>query len=305
MNIDLSPCLVVIAGPSAVGKTSLSIRIARHFSTEIISADSRQFYKEMIIGTVRPAAEQLREIPHHFVGHLSVREPYNVSRFETDVLVLLEELFKKHPLVIMTGGSGLYIEAVCRGIDDLPDPDDATRLQLKDLLHRQGIQGLQDRLKVLDPVYHGQVDLSNPNRLLRALEVCLTTGVPYSLLRKNEPKQRNFRIIKIGLELSRGELDRRINERTDAMMQQGLLAEVKQLVPYRNLNALNTVGYKELFDHLDGTLSLEDAVRKIRTSTRRYAKRQMTWFRKDTAMTWFHPDQYDAIVRFINLTLQK
>ena len=305
MNIETPPCLVVITGPTAVGKTSLSIRIAKHFNTEIISADSRQFYREMIIGTACPTEDQLREVPHHFIRHISIHDPYNVSRFESEVLGKLKELFRNHKLVVMTGGSGLYIEAVCNGIDDLPDPDDNTRLQLKEILRIQGIQALRNKLKILDPVYYDQVDLSNPKRLLRALEVCISTGVPFSTLRRNQPKQRDFRIIRIGLETDRQELYRRINDRTDEMMRRGLADEAKSLYPFRNLNALNTVGYKELFSWIDGTITLTDAVAKIKTNTRRYAKRQMTWFRKQEETKWFEPGDEENIVQYINYEIRK
>ncbi len=299
MKINAPPCLIIIAGPTAVGKTSLSIRIAKHFSTEIISADSRQFYREMIIGTARPTNDQLKEVPHHFIGHLSVSDNYNIGRFESDVLKKLDELFVTHRWVIMTGGSGLYIEAVCRGIDDLPDPDEEIRVQLQELFHHHGIQALRNRLKLLDPIYYDEVDLANPKRLLRALEICITTGIPFSSLRKNIPKPRNFHILRIGLTLERKELYQRINARTDAMMAGGLLDEVKQLLPFRNLNALNTVGYRELFKYLDGTLPLDEAVKNIKTNTRHYAKRQMTWFRKQPDMRWFDPGEEDQIIQYI------
>jgi tRNA dimethylallyltransferase len=291
--------LVVIAGPTAIGKTSVSIRVAQHFSTEIISADSRQLYKELKIGTACPSLEELRQVPHHFIGHLSINEEYNVSRFETDTLTLLGQLFGNHRLVIMTGGSGLYINAVCHGIDDLPDPDDATRGSLKQLFETGGIAALRNKLKKLDPDYYASADTDNPKRLLRALEVCLTTGKPYSSLRKNKPKPRNFRILKIGLAMDKEELYERINTRVDQMLKAGLEKEAKQLFPFRHLNALNTVGYKELFEYFDGKITREQAVTDIKTHSRRYAKRQMTWFRKDEEIRWFHPGEFEQIVDHI------
>jgi tRNA dimethylallyltransferase len=299
MIIDPRPVLIVLTGPTAAGKTSLGISLAKTLSAEILSADSRQFFREMKIGTAQPFYELLQMVPHHFIAHLSIHDPYNVSRFESDALLKLEQLFKSTPAALLVGGSGLYINAVCHGIDELPDPDIELRKQLNDLFQTSGIKALQDKLYELDPAYFKQVDRSNPKRLLRAIEVSLATGIPYSSFRKNEPKQRNFRILKIGLEVDREELNKRINARVDQMMEDGLLKEVKGLLPFRNLNALNTVGYKELFDHLDGKYSLELAVEKIKTNTRRFAKRQMTWFRKDKEINWFHPDDQQKILDLI------
>ncbi len=291
--------LVVIAGPTAVGKTSLSIQLARYFFTSVISADSRQFFREMSIGTAKPSASELAGVPHHFVGQLSVSDPYNVSMFEQDALALLDQLFMENPVVIMTGGSGLYINAVCKGIDELPDPDGETREALKQLFEEKGIAALREKLKALDPVYYQQVDADNPKRLLRAIEVCLATGMPYSSLRKNEPRQRNFRIIRIGLTMDKNELYERINHRVDRMMDDGLLEEARQLYPLRNLNALNTVGYKELFRYFAGETTLEQAITDIKTHSRRYAKRQMTWFRKDKEMVWFAARDNEGILAYI------
>ena len=299
MNSDSDHFLIVITGPTASGKTTLSIEIAKFFSAEILSADSRQFYREMKIGTAKPSDEQLTIVPHHFIGHLSISDYYNVSKYESDVLKTLEHLFAGSSFAILTGGSGLYINAVCHGIDELPDPDQSLREQLKDLYQKKGIRILQEKLRELDPEYYRKVDLSNPNRLLRAVEVCLTTGVSYSELRKNRRVPRNFRIIKLGLQRDREDLNRRINRRVETMMEDGLLEEVKELLPYRHLNALNTVGYKELFDYLDGKYSLAQAVEKIKTNTRRFAKRQMTWFRKDKEIHWFHPDEFEKIVQMV------
>ena len=287
--------LVVIAGPTAVGKTTLAISLARHFNTGIISADSRQFFREMRIGTAAPSDQELSMAKHHFVHHLSIHDAYNVSRFETDALALIDKLFQQDPVVVMAGGSGLYINAVCHGIDLLPDPDPEIRRRLKETLAVSGIAALQEELTLLDPEYANQVDRSNPARLIRALEICRTTGLPYSVLRANKPRPRNFRIMKMGIELPREMLYQRINSRVEAMMQAGLFEEALSLYPYRHLNALNTVGYKELFDHFAGLTSLDHAVEKIKIHTRRYAKRQLTWFKKDPDYTWFQPDEIDQI----------
>jgi len=290
------PRLVVITGPTAVGKTGIAIHLARHFQTEILSADSRQFFRELKIGTAAPSPEELKAVPHHFIGHLSIHEPYNVSRFETDALTKLTTLFALHDLVLLTGGSGLYINALCHGIDLLPDPDPELRQKLKNILLHSGIGALQQQLHDLDPDYFQQMDQSNPTRLIRALEVTLTTGIPYSSLRTHTPKPRPFTIVKIGLELPRPVLNERINHRVDQMLEAGLLREAESLYPYRHLNALNSVGYKELFDYFEGKYSFETAVEKIKTHTRRYAKRQMTWFRNDPSIAWYHPEQLPEII---------
>lgn len=290
---------MVVAGPTAVGKTAFSIRLALHLKTEIISADSRQFYKEMRIGTAYPEPEELKAVRHHFIGNLSLGDDYNVSRYENEVLSLLNELYKKHDVVILTGGSGLYIDAVCKGIDELPDHDPVLRKSLKEELERTGIEAFGEKLKKLDPEYFEIVDLQNPNRLLRAVEVCMQTGNTYTSLRRNTAKPRPFTVVRIGLNMEREKLFFRIAQRVDSMMQQGLLEEVRSLLPYRELNALNTVGYKEIFGYLDGNASLEDAVEKIKTSTRRYAKRQLTWFRKDDEVHWFEPDDFEGCLRFL------
>ena len=299
MITDPKRTLIVVTGPTAVGKTSLSLQLARFHKTEILSADSRQFYCEMRIGTARPREDELRLVPHHFIGTISVLNEYNVSRFESDALKLLERLFQDHTKVIMTGGSGLYINSVCHGIDDLPDPDDTLRDELKTKYANEGIESLRNQLRLLDPVYYGEVDIANPKRLLRALEVCITTGRPFSELRKNEPKPRDFAIVKIGLTRDKEELNRRINDRVDKMMEEGLLEEVEKLLPYKHLNALNTVGYKELFPYFEGLISLESAIGNVKTHSRRYAKRQMTWFHKDKSIRWFHPDQVTEILNFV------
>lgn len=288
--------LLVILGPTASGKTELAIKLAQYFCTEIISADSRQFYKELSIGTAKPSEDQLNVVKHHFIGHISIFENYNISRFEKDVLVLLDNLFRTHDVVIMCGGSGLYIDAVCKGLDEQPENNPNVRQKLEYEYGKQGIGYLREELKRLDPEYYRQVDLSNPNRLMRALEVCQVTGRPYSSFRKGTIKKRPFTTVRIGVDISRQVLVERINARTDKMITEGLVEEVRALFPYRHLNALNTVGYKEIFDYLSGKMTLEEAIDKIKINTRRYAKRQMTWFRKDPDIKWFEPESLTPVV---------
>ena len=295
--------LLIVVGPTASGKTRVALEIAKHFNTEIISADSRQIFKEIPIGTAAPNRDELSTVKHHFVGTLSILDNYNVSLFENDVLNLLEQKFKQHKLMVMAGGSGLYVDAVCNGIDDLPDPDEAIRKSLNKTLTEKGIQPLREQLKVLDPVYYNQIDLQNPKRLMRAIEVCLQTGKPYSQLRKNSPVRRPFNLVKIGLDMPRATLYERINHRTDKMIQEGWIEEAKSVFRYRNNNALNTVGYKELFKYFDGTWPLEKAVEKIKTNTRRYAKRQITWFKRDKSIRWFAPDDIQDILHFIEKSI--
>ena len=290
--------LVVIVGPTASGKTELAIELAQHFNTEIISSDSRQLFKELPIGTAAPDKNQLNMVKHHFVGHLSVKNEYNVFRFEQDVLKLLEDTFQTKNEMVMVGGSGLYVNAVCHGIDELPDPDPDLRNKLEELWNEKGIEALQQKLKDLDPDYYRTVDLNNAKRLLRAIEVCLQTEKPYSQLRLNKRKERPFNILKIGLEVPREILNRRINQRTDEMLSKGWVEEAKSIFPLRTYNALNTVGYKELFSYFDEILTLDEAVEKIKTNTRRYAKRQMTWFRKDKSIHWFDPGRSQKIIQF-------
>lgn len=281
MKDSNQPTLWVITGPTAVGKTEYAIRMAQQHNSCIISVDSRQFYKEMKIGTASPTPEELAAVPHYFVGTLSIHDYYNVSQFEEQVLALLENLFRKHQVVIMTGGSGLYIDAVCRGVDAMPDPDLEVRQRVMRLLEEEGIEALRAQLRLLDPTYCADADMANHKHLVRALEVCLQTGQPYSSFRTGNRKPRPFAIVKQALERPREELFDRINRRVDVMMEQGLLEEARGLYPYKHLNALNTVGYKELFDFFEGKLTLERAIEDIKTHTRRYAKRQMTWFKRD------------------------
>lgn len=293
------PVLITLAGPTASGKTKIAIALAQHFDTVILSADSRQFYKELEIGTAAPTAEELAAVKHYFAGHLSIHDYYNVSRYEQEVLQLLDELFRTHRCVIMTGGSGLYLDAVCEGIDQLPEPDAALRESVNEMYRSLGLIGLQHHLQQLDPEYYEIVDRNNPNRLKRAIEVCLQTGTTYSSLRVKKVQSRPFSIIKLGLNLPRAELFDNIHRRTDAMIGGGLVDEVRGLLPHRHLNALNTVGYKEIFAFLDGKMTLEEAIEKIKTNTRRYAKRQLTWFQRDKAITWFQPRQIDEMIQFV------
>lgn len=275
------PTLIVIAGPTAVGKTNFCIRLAENLQTEIISADSRQFYKETVIGTAAPTKEEMNGIVHHFIGHLSIHDYYNVSLYEQEALATIDRLFQKYPYIILTGGSGLYIDTLCYGIDNLPDVDIVLRNQLQEKFQNEGIESCLEQLKLLDYEFYQVVDKKNHQRILRALEVCLQTGQKYSLLRSNKKSKRNFNIVRICLTMPREQLNERINQRTDNMMNNGFLEEAQQLLPYKHLNALNTVGYRELFDYLEKKISLEMATDKIKTNTRRYAKRQMTWFKKE------------------------
>jgi tRNA dimethylallyltransferase len=272
--------LYVIEGATAVGKTDFAIQKALAWQSEIISADSRQFYKELNIAVARPSEEELATVKHHFIATISIFDYYSVSKFEQDVLKLLEELFKKHDTVIMTGGSGLYVNAVCKGIDDLPDPDENIRLKVDCVLKNDGIEQLQMMLKVLDPAFYEQIDLQNHKRLRRAVEVCLQTGKPYSQLRTNIQKKRPFEIERVMLNRNTNELYERINQRVDIMLEKGLLDDARNLYQHRGLNALNTVGYKEMFEYFDGRISLEQAIIDIKTHSRRYAKKQLTWLRK-------------------------
>ena len=293
--------LIVVAGPTAIGKTGVAIGLAQQLDTAIISADSRQFYRELKIGTAAPTAAEKARAPHYFCGHLSIRDSYNVSMFENEALKTLDKLFSTRDFVVMAGGSGLYIDAVCKGIDDLPGADKKIRRQVDAAYREQGIAFLQHELRRLDPEYFNRVDKSNPNRMKRAIEVCLSTGKTFSSFRVQEEKSRPFQIVKIGLNRPRHELFRNIGRRTDQMMVDGLVDEVKSLLPFRHLNALNTVGYKEIFSYLDGDMTLDQAVEKIKTHTRRYARRQLTWFKKDKEIRWFLPEQVGEIADYIEL----
>jgi len=296
LNSGFNQTLLVILGPTASGKTDLAINAAKWLDTEIISADSRQFYRELNIGTAKPTPDQIASVKHHLIGQISIHDRYNISDFENDVLSLLEKLFQKHDVVVMCGGSGLYIDAVCNGIDDQPEHDPAIRQQLDQEYRTNGIVYLQNELHRLDPDYYRQVDISNPHRLMRALEVCHMTGKPYSSFRTGLKKSRPFKIVKFGIDVPREELIKRINARTDAMISAGLIDEARENLVNRHLNSLNTVGYKEMFDFLDGKCSLEEAVEKIKVNTRRYAKRQMTWFRKDVEIKWIKPELFTDMI---------
>ncbi|MBW4890844.1 tRNA (adenosine(37)-N6)-dimethylallyltransferase MiaA [Mucilaginibacter sp. HMF5004] len=292
--------LIVIAGPTAVGKTALAIELAKHYQTEIVSADSRQYYREMAIGTAKPDADELSQAKHHFVNSHSVTDSYNVGDFETDGLKVIDQIFETHDKAILAGGSGLYIKAICEGFDALPPVDVEVRNELNALYAEKGLKYLQERLKTEDPGYFEQVDEHNPQRIIRALEVMKTSGKLMSSFHTANVKERPFKIVKIGLNLPRELLYQRINMRVDAMVRQGLIDEVKGLLPYRDYNALNTVGYTEIFDYFDGTTSLEDAIALIKQNTRRFAKRQLTWFNKDKSMHWFAPNQLKAIIELID-----
>lgn len=289
MSLSQDKTLIVICGPTAVGKTDYAIELAEKLCTEIISADSRQLYCEIPIGTAQPTVEQLNRVKHHFIACRSVEEDYNAGMFERDALKLLDELFQQHDTVICCGGTGLYIKALCEGLDDLPEADEAVRLELTERLESEGLESLQNQLKQLDPVHFERMDTQNPQRVIRALEVCLSTGKPFSSFHEKQKSQRPFKIQKIGLEMPREELYDRINRRVDIMLENGWLEEAKDVYDKRHLNALNTVGYKELFQHLDGDMTLEEATEKIKTNTRRFAKRQLTWFKKEEEVEWINP----------------
>ena len=290
------PTLIVIAGPTASGKTAFSIEIAKALNTVILSADSRQFYKEMSIGTAAPTEEELSQVKHYFVHHISIEDKYDVADYERDALQLLDELFKTHDVVIMTGGSGLFIDAVCNGIDAMPDIQPEIREKVEKLYKDEHLHGMQEVLKRLDPEYFAIVDQQNPRRLQRALEVCYQTGKTFTSFRKGNIVQRDFEIKKYALLWDRQALIERIDKRVDLMMKQGLLEEARSLYPQRHLNALNTVGYKELFAYFDGQCTLAEAVEQIKIHTRQYAKRQMTWLRKDTSYQWIMTEDFDNTV---------
>ncbi|RAV57515.1 tRNA (adenosine(37)-N6)-dimethylallyltransferase MiaA [Mucilaginibacter rubeus] len=294
--------LIVVAGPTAVGKTVAAIKLAQQFDTVVVSADSRQFFREMSIGTAKPDESELAAAKHYFINSHSISESFSVGDFEKQGLALLDELFKVHDKVILAGGSGLYIKAICEGFDNLPVADISVREKLNQQLEREGITTLQKQLQQVDPDYYTQVDLNNPQRIIRALEVFETSGKPFSSYRNATVNKRPFNIIKLALDMPREKLYERINLRVDLMVKQGLIQEVKSLLPYRELNALNTVGYSELFDYFDGKTSLDEALLLIKQNTRRFAKRQLTWFRKDKDFVWFDagaPDVIDQMAKAI------
>ena len=294
------PTLIVLIGPTGVGKTELSLKIAEHCHTEIISSDSRQLYADLKIGTAAPTPEQLKRVPHHFVGTLQLTDYYSAARYEEEVMEKLKELFQTHSSVVMTGGSMMYIDAVCKGIDDIPTIDSDTRELMLKRYEKEGLEALCAELKLLDPEYYAQVDVKNPKRVIHALEICYMTGKTYTSFRTRSQKKRPFNILKIGLRREREELYERINRRVDLMMEEGLLEEAKRVYPYRSLNSLNTVGYKELFKFLDGEWELPFAIEKVKQNSRIYSRKQMTWFKRDADIIWFHPDQETEIMEYIS-----
>lgn len=291
--------LIVLTGPTGIGKTEVGIKIAKHFNTEIISSDSRQIFKELTIGTAVPGTIELTAVKHHFIQTHSIEENYNASRFENDTLDVINSIFKKNDVVLMVGGSMLYIDAVCNGIDIMPDVDPEIRKSLKDKFENEGLESLRFQLKKLDPDYYNSVDLKNPNRLIHALEICIMTGKPYSSFRSNPKKYRSFSIIKIGLNCDRNVLHNQINLRVDQMIVAGLESEARNLYHLKHLNALNTVGYRELFSFFAGEITREKAIELIKRNSRRYARKQLIWFRNDTEMNWFEPSQANEIITFI------
>ncbi len=296
--------VIVLAGPTASGKTAAAIKLAQHFNTVVVSADSRQCYKEMHIGTAVPSQDELKAVKHYFIQNRSVHQTYDVATYEQDVLVLLDQLFVEQRLVLLSGGSGLFIDAVCHGIDNIPETSEETRLKVQSIYDTNGLTALQQHLQKLDPKYYDVVDKRNPRRLQRALEVCLQTGKTFSFYRKRQTRPRNFEVVWLALEVDRTELINRINLRVEHMMASGLLEEARKLHPLKNLNALKTVGYQELFDYFDGKSSLEESIEAIKVNTRRYAKRQMTWFRKNKSYTWFKPTDIDAMIGKVENSMQ-
>lgn len=292
--------LIIIAGPTAVGKTNTAIKIAEKYKTEILSADSRQFYKELKIGTATPEEEELKRVKHHFIGNLSIHDDYNVSKYEREALSVINDLFLKKDFVVVTGGSGLYLDVLTGGIDELPDIEPSLRIRLQDEFENNGLSWLQKEVEKVDPEYYSTADKKNPKRLIRALEIYYSTGEKFSNLRREVKKNRPFGIIKIGLYREREELNERINSRTDKMIAAGFFDECLELYDYRELNALKSVGYTEMFKVISREWDLEYAVEKMKTNTRRYAKRQMTWFKRDKNIKWFHPDDIPEIVEYIN-----
>lgn len=301
----MSKYLITIVGPTAIGKTSLSIALAQFFNTDIISADSRQFYKELRIGTAAPNSKELKRAKHHFIHHKSVLDEYSVGNFEREALSVLESLFKSNNVVVLVGGSGLYIDAILKGLDTFPKIEKSIREQLNKDLKTSGLLSLQNKLKVLDRISYEKIAIDNPHRVIRALEICIGTGKPYSSYLTQHKSQRPFTTITIGLTAERDIIYQRINERVDVMMKDGLLLEVKNLIKYKQLNALNTVGYKELFQFIDNTINLDEAVAEIKKNTRRYAKRQLTWFNKNSEIQWFGIDHdTNNIIDYIKEKIQ-
>lgn len=295
----MSGLLVVLTGPTAVGKTATAVALAKQFSTIILSADSRQFYKEIPIGTAQPSQEELKAVPHFFIADRTITEALDAGSYSKEARKLLAEKFNEHPVIILAGGSGLYSDAVLNGFDELPDSDENIRQSLKEILRDKGIAALQEELKTLDPVYFDQVDQNNPSRLMRAIEVCRVSGKRYSDLRSGKKDVPDFNVVKIGLKIPREALYERINQRVDEMMQAGLESEAKAMFPFREMGALKTVGYKELFDYFEGKTDFAKAVELIKQHTRNYAKRQMTWWRRDPEINWFHPKDLNGMIELI------
>ena len=301
--MDNKKTLIVLIGPTGVGKTDLSIKIAEKYGSPIISADSRQLYSDLKIGTAAPTEEYLKRVKHYFVGTLKLTDYYSAAQYESEVISLLEELFKSNNTILLTGGSMMYIDAICKGIDDIPTVDSETRQMMMEKYEKEGLDRLCAELKLLDPEYYSTVDLKNPKRVIHALEICYMTGKTYTSFRTGNKKQRPFDIIKIGLCRDREELYERINKRVDIMIKEGLVDEVKSVYEYRNLNSLNTVGYKEIIQYLEGNCTLEFAIEKIKHNSRIYSRKQTTWFKRDNDITWFHPDKEEEIMEFIESKL--
>ena len=295
--------LVVLLGPTGVGKTALSLALAERLGSPILSADSRQLYSEIPIGTAAPTKEEQQRVKHYFIGTHQLTDYYSAAQYEMDVMILTEELFKTHETLLLTGGSMMYIDAVCKGIDDIPTVDDITRRTLLNRYETEGLEPLVSELRLLDPEYYNIVDLKNPKRVIHALEICYMTGRTYTSFRTQTTKVRPFRIIKIGLQRDREDLYERINCRVDQMVKDGLVAEARRVYPYRHLNSLNTVGYKELFAHFDGACTLEFAIEKIKQNSRIYSRKQTTWYRRDKDIHWFHPDDEESIVKCLEKIL--
>jgi tRNA dimethylallyltransferase len=298
IGLGTSNYVLAVVGPTAVGKTELCVKLARHFGAEIVSADSRQFFRELNIGTAKPTAAEQGGVPHHFVDSHGIAATYNAGAFERDALAKLGELFTRASVAVLTGGSGLYIRLVTEGMDEMPPAEPEVRARLNETFERDGLAPLLTQLNQLDPAYAASVDRSNPQRVMRALEVCLSTGQPYSAFRQGKKADRPFHTIKIGLNRDRAELYDRIDRRMDAMLAAGLVEEARNLLPYRYHNALQTVGYSEVFGYLDGLYDYPEMVRLLKRNSRRYAKRQLTWFTRDPEIRWFHPDSYEAIVQY-------
>ncbi|MBO7554164.1 MAG: tRNA (adenosine(37)-N6)-dimethylallyltransferase MiaA [Bacteroidaceae bacterium] len=297
--------LIVLIGPTGVGKTDLSLELAERFHTDIVSADSRQIYANLPIGTAAPTPEQLERVKHYFIGTLQLTDYYSAAQYEEDALKVLDVLFQKHETVILTGGSMMYVDAICKGIDLIPTIEQETREMMQQKYHEQGLESLCQELKLLDPEYYQIVDRKNPKRIIHALEICYQTGQTYTSFRTHPKKERPFRMIKIGLTRPREELYNRINLRVDSMIENGLVEEALSVYPQRELNSLNTVAYKELFHYLDGVWTLEYAVEKIKVNTRTYARKQLTWFKHDSEIRWFHPDEKEAIFKYIDDALHE